>query len=47
MSGYDFEELITKLLYHMGFEVEQTSLFGDGGIDIVAYSKNQYSRANI
>ncbi|NLP45272.1 MAG: restriction endonuclease [Peptococcaceae bacterium] len=39
MSGYDFEELITKLLYHMGFEVEQTSLSGDGGIDIVAYSK--------
>ncbi len=38
MDGYDFERLITKLLKSMGFLVEMTSLSGDGGVDIIAYS---------
>ncbi|WP_139787241.1 restriction endonuclease [Cohnella massiliensis] len=38
MDGYDFERLITQLLRSMGFLVEMTSLSGDGGVDIIAYS---------
>lgn len=36
IDGYEFEELILKLLRTMGFMVEQTALSGDGGIDIIA-----------
>lgn len=39
MSGYEFEQLIVCLLKKMGFLVEQTSLSGDGGIDIIAYNR--------
>lgn len=39
LAGFEFEELIGKLLRKMGFIVEQTSLSADGGVDIVAYSK--------
>lgn len=35
IDGYEFEHLICKLLRKMGFEVEQTSLSGDGGVDII------------
>lgn len=38
MDGYDFERLITQLLKNMDFSVEMTSLSGDGGVDIIAYS---------
>jgi len=38
MDGYEFERLITQLLKNMGFSVEMTSLSGDGGVDIIAYS---------
>ncbi|GMK40565.1 hypothetical protein PCCS19_36210 [Paenibacillus sp. CCS19] len=40
MDGYDFERLITQLLKKMGFSVEMTSLSGDGGVDIIAYSSS-------
>lgn len=36
MNGYEFEQLICKLMKAMGFFVEQTSLSNDGGIDIIA-----------
>lgn len=38
MDGYEFEELIYKLFRNMNFDVEHTSLSGDGGIDLIAYS---------
>ena len=38
MNGYDFEKLICDLLRKMDFDVEQTVLSGDGGIDIIANS---------
>jgi HJR/Mrr/RecB family endonuclease len=34
LNGYEFEELILNLLKKMGFNVEQTPLSGDGGVDI-------------
>lgn len=37
IDGYEFEEVVSLLLKKIGFEVEQTSLSGDGGIDIIAY----------
>lgn len=40
LNGYEFEEFIMNLLKKMGFSVEQTSLSGDGGVDIVAYNHN-------
>lgn len=40
MDGYDFERLITQLLKNMGFSVEMTTLSGDGGVDIIAYSNS-------
>ena len=36
LSREDFERLITKLLFRMGFQAEMTKTTGDGGIDIVA-----------
>ncbi|MFC5531267.1 restriction endonuclease [Cohnella yongneupensis] len=39
MDGYEFEMLISNLLKNMGFSVEMTPLSGDGGIDLIAYSK--------
>lgn len=39
LNGYMFEDLIASLFKKMGFTVEQTSLSGDGGIDIIAYNK--------
>ncbi len=37
MNGYEFEEFITQLLSKLGFQAQQTSLSGDGGVDIEAY----------
>ena len=39
MSGQEFEEVVSRLLYKMGFEVETTKVTGDGGIDIIAKSE--------
>ena len=39
ITGFEFEELVGRLLRNMGFIVEQTSLSADGGVDIIAYSK--------
>jgi Restriction endonuclease len=39
MRGHDFENLIARLLESMGLEVQQTKLTGDGGVDILAHSK--------
>ena len=36
MNGYQFEEFTGKLFKAMGFNVLNTSLSGDGGIDVVA-----------
>lgn len=36
LDGYEFEKLISELVKKMGFIVEQTSLSGDGGVDIIA-----------
>lgn len=36
LSGIEFEQLITRLLEHMGFRAEMTKASGDGGVDIVA-----------
>lgn len=36
MNGYEFERFITNLLSKLGFKAQQTSLSGDGGIDIEA-----------
>jgi len=38
MDGYEFEYFVGNLLRKMGFEVEQTALSGDGGVDIIAHS---------
>ena len=38
LNGYEFEKYITNLLRHLGFRAQQTSLSGDGGVDIVAYN---------
>ncbi len=38
MDGYKFEEIVAGLLKKMGFSVEHTSLSGDNGIDIIAYT---------
>lgn len=38
MDGYEFERLICELFRRMNFDVEHTSLSGDGGIDLIAYS---------
>lgn len=37
MNGYEFEKYITGLLSNLGFQAQQTSLSGDGGVDIYAY----------
>lgn len=37
IDGYEFEEIIGNLFKNMGFDVEQTVLTGDGGVDIIAY----------
>lgn len=39
ITGFEFEELVGRLLRNMGFIVEQTLLSADGGVDIIAYSK--------
>jgi hypothetical protein len=44
LDGYMFEELIVLLLKKMEFSVEQTSLSGDGGVDIIAYSQEPIIR---
>lgn len=36
MNGYEFERFITSLLFKLGFKARQTSLSGDGGVDIEA-----------
>ena len=38
IDGYKFEEIVAELLKKMGFSVEHTSLSGDNGIDIIAYT---------
>ena len=38
MNGYEFEDLVSKLILSLGYEVEQTKRSGDGGIDIIAFS---------
>ena len=43
-DGYEFEDLITKVLKAMGFLVEQTSLSGDGGIDIIIYDERPITK---
>lgn len=42
MNGYDFERYITSLLNRLGFTAQQTSLSGDGGIDIYAYNNKPF-----
>ncbi len=37
MNGYEFEKYITGILSNLGFQAQQTSLSGDGGVDIYAY----------
>lgn len=37
MNGYEFEQYITSLVNYLGFTAQQTSLSGDGGVDILAY----------
>lgn len=36
MSGTQFEQVVTQLLFRMGFRAEMTKASGDGGVDIVA-----------
>ena len=44
MTGYEFENYISKLLTKMGFEVEVTQYSNDGGIDLIAtYEKPIFS----
>lgn len=38
INGYEFEEIMAILFKKMGFEVEETTLAGDGGIDLIIYS---------
>lgn len=38
MDGFEFEDLIAKLLTEMGYSIEQTKKTGDGGIDIIAHT---------
>lgn len=38
-NGFDFERQVHVLLKNMGFEAEITRASGDGGIDIIAHSK--------
>lgn len=42
MTGTEFENLIEKLLIKMGLEVETTKVSGDGGIDLIARSKDTF-----
>jgi len=39
-DGYEFESLICDLFRRMGFDVEQTPLSGDGGVDVIALSQD-------
>ena len=39
MSGYEFENYISRLLINMGFDVEVTQYSNDGGIDLIATYK--------
>jgi restriction system protein len=39
MNGYEFEGFIAELLRKIGFVVEETSLSGDSGVDLIAYSE--------
>lgn len=39
MNGYEFEKFVATLFRKIGFIVEEVSLSGDGGIDLIAYSK--------
>ena len=43
-DGYEFEDLITKLFKTLGFLVEQTSLSGDGGIDIIVHDERPITK---
>lgn len=38
LSGSEFENLCCELLNRAGFQVQQTKLSGDGGVDIYAYN---------
>lgn len=38
LDGFDFENLIAKLMVALGYEVDQTKKTGDGGIDIIAHT---------
>lgn len=44
MNGVEFEVLTKTLLEKMGFDVEMTKTTGDGGIDLIAYSKEAFFR---
>ncbi|NMA48267.1 MAG: restriction endonuclease [Tissierellia bacterium] len=44
MDGYEFENFIADLLRKMGFDVEENKLSGDGGVDLIAYSKQPVFR---
>ncbi|WP_426349405.1 restriction endonuclease [Alloiococcus sp. CFN-8] len=37
LNGYEFEILMSNLFIKMGFQIETTSLTGDGGVDIILY----------
>ena len=39
MNGYEFESFIATILRKIGFVVEETSLSGDSGVDLIAYSE--------
>lgn len=43
MDGFEFENLISKLLVKMGFEVEETKQTADGGVDVIARSHKPIS----
>ena len=38
LDGYQFEILICDFFKHIGFDIEHTSLSGDGGIDVIAHN---------
>lgn len=45
-NGYEFEKYITELLSNLGFQAQQTSLSGDGGVDIYAYYDKPFLKGN-
>lgn len=41
LGGHKFEELMTRLFSHMGYDAQRTRGSGDGGIDIVAERRGE------